>query len=68
MQPTHTQAQKIVAGIHFPTTREGLVDYARRRGADDELLECLCLLPERQYRDPNEVGAAFAEVTKEATW
>jgi hypothetical protein len=68
MQPTHTQAQKTVAGIHFPATRDGLVDYARDRGADDELLECLRLLPRRQYRDPNEVGAAVAEVTKEATW
>lgn len=68
MQPTHTQAQKTVAGIHYPATRESLVDYAARRGADDELLDCLRLLPQRQYRDPNEVGAAFAEVTKEATW
>ncbi|MCT2583496.1 DUF2795 domain-containing protein [Actinophytocola gossypii] len=65
MQPTHTQAQKMVAGIGFPATRDGLVDYARRRGADEDLLGCLMLMPEREYRGPNEVGAAFAATIKE---
>jgi len=65
MQPTHTQAQKMVAGIGFPASRDGLVDYARRRGADEDLLECLLLMPDREYRGPNEVGTVFADVTKE---
>jgi hypothetical protein len=65
MQPTHMQAQKTIDGIEFPTTRTTLVEYARGRGADGELLGHLNQLPDRLYLDPNEVGAAFARVTGE---
>jgi hypothetical protein len=63
MQATHMQAQKTIDGIGFPVTRAELVDYAVRRGADEELLADLRRLPERVYEGPNAVGAAFAEVT-----
>jgi hypothetical protein len=62
MQATHTQAQKTIEGIAFPVRRDRIVAYARRGGADDELLHCLEQLPEREYHGPNEVGAAFADV------
>jgi hypothetical protein len=42
--------------------RDRIVEYARDRGADQELLDCLRQLPEREYHEPNEVGAAFADV------
>jgi hypothetical protein len=59
------QAQKKIDGIEFPATRVRLVEYARGHGADDELLTCMTRLPDRLYLDPNEVGAAFAQVTGE---
>jgi hypothetical protein len=59
------QAQKTIEGVEFPVTRTRLVEYARDRGADDELLRFLTLLPDRLYLDPNEVGATFARVTGE---
>ena len=65
MQSTHMQAQKTIEGIEFPATRARLVEYARRRGADDELLRFLTLLPDRRYLDPNDVGTTFARVTGE---
>lgn len=42
-----------------------LVEYARGHGADAEPLNAMVPLPERLYRDPNQVGAAFARVTGE---
>ncbi|MFC4856965.1 DUF2795 domain-containing protein [Actinophytocola glycyrrhizae] len=63
MQATHMQAQKTVDGIEFPVGKAGLVGYAARRGADEELLADLEQLPERVYDGPNAVGAAFAAVT-----
>jgi hypothetical protein len=63
MQATHMQAQKKVAGVHFPASRAHLVEFARRNGADQELLGYLRQLPERWYDGPNDVGAAFAAVT-----
>jgi hypothetical protein len=65
MQPTHMQAQKKIDGIDFPASRSRLVEYARGHGADAELLSAMVRLPDRLYRDPNEVGAAFARVTGE---
>jgi hypothetical protein len=62
MQSTHMQAQKKVAGIHFPATRTRLIEFAERNGADAELLQCMRELPERVYDGPNEVGSAFAKV------
>jgi hypothetical protein len=63
MQATHMQAQKTIDGIGYPATRDELIEYAVRRGADEELLADLRRLPERRYDGPNAVGAAFAEVT-----
>jgi hypothetical protein len=65
MQPTHMQAQKRIDGVEFPADRGRLVEYARGHGADPELLEVMIRLPDRVYRDPNEVGAAFARVSGE---
>lgn len=65
MQPTHTQAQKKIDGVEFPASRTRLVEYARGHGADADLLSAMTRLPDRLYRDPNEVGAAFAQVTGE---
>jgi hypothetical protein len=62
MQSTHMQVQKKVAGIHFPATRTSLIEFAKRNGADAELLRCMSELPERVYDGPNEVGAAFVHV------
>jgi hypothetical protein len=62
MQSTHTQVQKKIAGIEFPATRSGLIEFAERKGADAELLECMRELPDHTYDEPNEVGAAFADV------
>jgi hypothetical protein len=65
MQPTHMQAQKTIDGIEFSADRERIVEYARGRGADEELLTGMTKLPDQLYRDPNEVGAAFAAVIGE---
>jgi hypothetical protein len=57
------QAQKKVAGIHYPADRAKLIEYARQHGADKELLDCLRRLPDRIYHEQNEVGRAFAQAT-----
>jgi hypothetical protein len=59
------QAQKTIDGIDFPATRTRIVEYARGHGADPELLSRMTELPDRLYLDPNEVGAAFARITRE---
>jgi hypothetical protein len=55
------QAQKKVAGIHYPADRDQLIDYAQAHGADPELLECMRHMPRRVYRTQGDVGHGFAE-------
>ncbi len=42
-------------GIDFPCGRDGLVDYARRRGADPDAVATLERLPEQNYTSMAEV-------------
>ncbi len=63
MQPTHMQAQKVLADLAFPASLAELTEFAARHGGDRELLTDLRQLPDRVYRDTNDVGSAFAEVT-----
>jgi hypothetical protein len=62
MQSTHTQVQKKIAGVEFPASRDRLIEFARRNGADAELLGCMRALPDRAYEEPGAVGDAFADV------
>ncbi|MCP2163761.1 DUF2795 domain-containing protein [Goodfellowiella coeruleoviolacea] len=61
MKPTHMQIQKLLADVRFPASRDGLVSYARSHRAPTEVVEAIAVLPDRSYRDPNEVGQAFAD-------
>lgn len=61
MKPTHMQIQKLLADVRYPASKAGLVSYARSHRAPTELVEALSVLPDRSYRDPNEVGQAFAD-------
>jgi hypothetical protein len=62
VRPTHMQAQKAVAGIRYPVDRTELIEYAKDRGADRELLAAMLRLPEGRYTEPGDVGRAFAQV------
>jgi hypothetical protein len=52
--------QKFLGGVNYPCGRDELVEHARSKGADDEVLEHLRALPDRTYDGPNAVSAAFA--------
>jgi hypothetical protein len=58
--PNPIQMQKFLAGVEYPCSRDGLVEHARGKGADDDVLEHLRALPDRTYDGPNAVSAEFA--------
>jgi hypothetical protein len=42
-------------GLRFPASREELVEQARAYGMDDQIVEVLRNMPERQYRSMDDV-------------
>jgi hypothetical protein len=53
--------QKFLGGISYPASRDQLIDHARGKKADKEVLDALQELPDREYEGPNEVSQAVAK-------
>jgi hypothetical protein len=55
------QMQKYLSGVDYPCDRDGLVDHARSNGAEEDVLNRLQEMPDRQYDGPNAVSAAYSD-------
>jgi hypothetical protein len=66
------RVQKYLAGLRYPAAKNQAVDRARQRGADQQVLNALLMLPDRPYESPislsREVGrqAELASLRKTA--
>jgi Protein of unknown function (DUF2795) len=56
------QLQKYLGGIDYPTDKQSLVDKAREKGADDNVIETLQRLPMDRFNSPNDVSEAFGKM------
>jgi hypothetical protein len=54
------KVQKFLGGIHYPATKQQLIDHARGNEADSDALGALKEIPEREYSGPDEVSKAVA--------
>jgi hypothetical protein len=54
------QLQKALGGVDYPADKERLVRHAEEQGADEQVLDALRKIPDRQYDGPNAVSAAAA--------
>ena len=48
--------------IHYPKTKEELIEYASHKSSNEELLNLIKSLPERTYRDSAELAIALGEL------
>jgi hypothetical protein len=55
------QMQKFLGGIDYPASRDTLVEHARGKGADEEVVRKLESMPDRTYDGPNAVSAEYAK-------
>ena len=60
--PSAADLEKALSGIHYPKTKEELIEYASRKSSNKELLRLIKSLPERTYRDSAEVAIALGEL------
>jgi hypothetical protein len=66
IQPHPFRVQKFLAGIRYPARKREVVERARSRGADADLLDVLTLLPERDYESPISVSCEIGRQIERA--
>ena len=55
------QAQKFLGGMDYPASKDEIVKHAGQDGADENVLDVLRCIPERQYDGPNAVSHEISE-------
>lgn len=53
-----------VRGVHFPCTRDDLVDQARQNGVNEDVLEQIELMPEGEYETMADVFAGVGHADR----
>jgi hypothetical protein len=53
------QLQKFLGGIDYPADKQTLVQRARDKGADDNVIRTLQNLPRDRFNSPNDVSEAI---------
>lgn len=59
--PNPIQVQKFLGGIDYPASKETLVSRAKEKGADQDILDALNNLPDKEYDAPTEVTSALSD-------
>src|ERR1700753_297456 len=70
--PSPALVQRHLHGMHYPASKEDLVNYARSQCSDsnhpdsecERVVQALNRLPDQQYRRPVDVSKAFGELTR----
>ncbi|MBW4557810.1 MAG: DUF2795 domain-containing protein [Trichormus sp. ATA11-4-KO1] len=53
---------RTLSGIDFPANKQDLVNHAREKNANEEIINVLQQMPEREYNNMADVEHAFGEV------
>lgn len=59
------QIQEYLTGIHYPATRDQLIDNAKKLGADETICASLGQLPDEDFQTPAEVSQAFTGASED---
>ena len=60
--PNPIQIQKFLGGIDYPANRETLISRAKESGADQNVLDALQGIPDKEYDSPTAVSSAVSDV------
>ena len=56
------QVQKFLGGMDYPASKEQLVEHAKGRGADENVVSTLERLPDREYDGPSGVTKEIGNI------
>jgi hypothetical protein len=68
MIPDAADLGRYLVGLDYPSDRGGVLENARRRGADHDVLHYLESLPNRTYEGPDSIRAAYLIPVTPARW
>jgi hypothetical protein len=54
--------EKYLAGIHFPTEKENLLNNARKKDAPEEVIVILSKMPDKTYRSPIDITKEIGKI------
>lgn len=57
--------QSFLGDVHYPITKNELIDQAREHGADEEIVDVLDLIPRSRFESPIEVSQALGNLEYE---
>ncbi len=57
------QVQKFLGGIDYPIGKQDLLEHARSRGADDDVMSTLEKLSFEEFNSPNDVSEAIGKLS-----
>ena len=58
--PSPIEIQKHLSGVDYPASKATIVQAAEDQGADDQVLDALGAIPDREYDSPTAVSSAVA--------
>jgi hypothetical protein len=58
------QVQKFLGGLDYPTDKNSIVERARQRGADNDVIQTLQSLPRDDFNSPNDVSEAIGQLKR----
>lgn len=56
------QVQKFLGGIDYPVEKQTLLQTAKQKGADENVLNTLNKLPQRRFISPNDVSEEIGKL------
>lgn len=56
------QVQKFLSGMDYPASKDEIVEHAKSKGADENIMDTLEQLPEEDYETPADVSKAIGEI------
>lgn len=59
MQTSPIEVQKALKDIDYPVHKKDLIQHAKKHGADEDVMEVLKGLPDKEYNSPIEVSEEF---------
>jgi hypothetical protein len=56
------QVQKFLGGMDYPVGKDKIVDHAKAKGADDNVIQTLQQLPDETFNTPADVSKAIGQI------
>jgi hypothetical protein len=61
--PSPIEVQKFLGGLDYPARKSEIIDKAEMQGADDDVMDVLAQLPEREYANPTDISREIGKLS-----